>query len=82
MRQLGYDQSTIQVTGEMGYSNLVTIEVPFIGEGKAHIVSKFRFIFWPDKARMEMRCSGGSIYWKKNLLKMSEFVVSQDEKTS
>lgn len=25
MRQLGYDQSIVQVAGEMGYSNLLTV---------------------------------------------------------
>lgn len=33
MRQLDYDQLAVQVTGEMGCSNLLTIEVLFIREG-------------------------------------------------
>lgn len=38
MRQFGYDQSVVKVTGEMGYSSLLTVEAQFIREGIEHIV--------------------------------------------
>lgn len=67
------------VTGEMGYSNLLTVGVQFIGEAKEWIIFKFESLFWPDKGRMEVRSLYGSIYWKKNLGKMLEFVLSKYE---
>lgn len=79
MRQLGYDQSTIHVTGKMGYSSLLTAEAQFIGEGKEHI-EVWVHIF-SCKERIGMRSLGGLIYWKKNLSKIYEFVLIQDEKT-
>lgn len=45
MRQLGYDQSDIQITGEMGCSGSITAESQFIGQGRTHIVSKFKKFF-------------------------------------
>lgn len=45
MRQLGYDQSAIQIKGEMGYSDSITAESQFISQGRMHIVSKFQKIF-------------------------------------
>lgn len=81
MRQLGYDQSTIIVTREMGFSNLATVEAQFMGEGREQILSKFESMFWPDKEGMGLRSPGGSIYWKTNLGKMSEFMLIQDEST-
>lgn len=41
MRQLGYDQFAIQPSKEMGCSDSATTESQFVGQGKAHIVSKF-----------------------------------------
>lgn len=45
MRQLGYDQSAIQLIREMGCSDSLTVESQFVGRSKAHIVSKFQKIF-------------------------------------
>lgn len=52
MRQLGYDQFAIQLLGEMGCSGSATAEAQFIGQGKAHIIFKFKRTFWPDRVRV------------------------------
>lgn len=77
---LGYDQTVIQVMGEFRYSNFLTALAQFIGEGKEHIISNFESIFRADKARIGVRSPGGSIYWKKNLSKICDFILSQNEK--
>lgn len=64
MRQLGYEQSAIQISGEMGCSSSATKESQFIGQGKAHIASKFKKTFWPNRVRVGVRSPGDSIYWK------------------
>lgn len=51
----------------------------FIEEAKEQIIFKFESIFWPDKGRMEVRSLCGLIYWKKNLGKMFQFVLSKYE---
>lgn len=45
MRLLGYDQFTIQITGEMGCSNSITAESQFIGKGNEQIIPKFQNFF-------------------------------------
>lgn len=52
-----------------------------MGEGRKHIVAILQSMFWPGKARMEVRSPGGSIYWKKNLSMIYDFILNQDEKT-
>lgn len=64
MRQLGYDQLTIQITGDMDSSDILTVESQFVGEGKEHIVMKSHSNYRPDKARIGVRSLGGSIYWR------------------
>lgn len=64
MRQLGYNQSVVQLSEEMGCSDSVTVESQFIGDGKAHMVSKFQKIFWPDRVRIGVRSPDGAIYWR------------------
>lgn len=64
MRQLRYDQFAIQISGEMGCSSSITAESQFIGQGRTHIVSKFKKIFWPDRTRVGVKFPGGSIYWR------------------
>lgn len=71
MRQFDYDQSAVIVTREMGYPGLLNVVEQFLGEGKEQILSKYESMFWPNKARMGIRSSGSSIYWK-NLGKMCE----------
>lgn len=46
MQELGYDQSAIRLTGKMGCSDSTTVESQFVGDGKAHILSKSQTIFW------------------------------------
>lgn len=63
MKQLGYDQSAITVTREMGGSNLLTTEAQFMEEGEEQTVLKYESIFWHDKARMGLalhvaQCTG------------------------
>lgn len=77
MRQLGYDQSAIQITGEMGCSGSATAEIQFIGQGKTHIASKFTQTFWPDRARVGVRSPGGAIYWKILMEKFSAFAENR-----
>lgn len=43
MRQLGYDQSAIQLTGEMGCSDSKTAESQFVGEGSTLCPSSKEF---------------------------------------
>lgn len=74
MRQLEYDQSAIQLTGKMDCSDSATAESQFVGQGKAHIVSKFEKIFWPDRLRVGVRSPGGSIYWRILMEKFCAFV--------
>lgn len=62
MRQLGYDQSAIQLSGEMGCSSSATTEAQFIGQGKTRTISKFKRTFWPDRVRVGVRSPGGAIY--------------------
>lgn len=62
MRQLGYDQSAIQLSGEMGCSGSATAEAQFTGQGKTHIISKFKRTFWPDRMRVRVRSPEGAIY--------------------
>lgn len=62
MRQLGYDQSAIQITGGMGCSDFLTAESQFVGQDKEHIVSKFHTIYWPDVVRVVVRSPAGSTY--------------------
>lgn len=81
MRQLDYDQSAIQSTREMRCSNRLIVESLFVGEGREYIVSKFQSIYWPDKLRVGLRSPGGSIYIKKSLSTMSDFVLDQPEQT-
>lgn len=45
MRQLCYDESAIQITGETGYSDTLTAESQLLGEGKEHIAVKFHSIY-------------------------------------
>lgn len=77
MRQLGYDQSVIQLMGEMGCLDSTTVESQFVGEDKAYIVSKFQSIFWPDGARVGVRTPGGSLYWRTLLDDLCTFVEKQ-----
>lgn len=58
MRQLGYAQSAIQITGEMGCSNALTAEFQLVGDGREHIVTKFHSVYWLDKARVGVRSLG------------------------
>lgn len=55
MRQLGYDQPAIQITGKMGCSGSTTAESQLIGQGRMHIVSMFKKTFWPDRIRVGVR---------------------------
>lgn len=77
MRQLGYDQYSIQLTGEMGCFNSATTESQFIGNGKAHIMSMFQRIFWPDATRIGVRPPGRSIYWRTLVERFCAFVENQ-----
>lgn len=61
-RQLGYDQSAIQITGGMGCSDFLTAESQFVGQDKEHIVTNFHTIYWPDVVRVVVRSPAGSIY--------------------
>lgn len=45
MRQLGYDQSAIQVSGETGCSNSSLVESQFVGDGKGLIIQNLRLSF-------------------------------------
>lgn len=56
-RQLGYDKSAVQFTGEMGCSNFVSVESQFVGRDKKLILitSKLHKVFWPDVARVGVR---------------------------
>lgn len=45
------------------------------------ILAKFKSIFGPVKIRVGVSSPRGSIYWKKNLSTMCEFILNQDEKT-
>lgn len=72
--------SAIQVIGEMGCSNALTFESQFVGDGREHIVAKFQSMYKPDKARAGLRSPGGSIYERKNLSFMSDFVEDQTKK--
>lgn len=76
MRQLGYDQSAIQISGEMGCSSSTTAEAQFIGQGKTH-VSKFKKTFWPDRVRVGVRSPGGAIYWRILMEKFCAFVENR-----
>lgn len=58
---------------------MLTVEAPFIGEGREHIVSKYPYFVLINKNGGEVL--GGFIYWKKNLSKIWDFFFSQDEKT-
>lgn len=78
IRQLGYDQSAIRITGEMGCSGSMTAEAQFIGQGRTHKVSKFKKIFWPDKIRVGVRSPKGSIY-RRNL--MEKFCAFMENRT-
>lgn len=40
MRQLGYDQSAIRITGEMGYSESMTVE--------RNLLAKARYVLCPN----------------------------------
>lgn len=62
----------------MGCSNALTTESEFVGDGREHIVVKFQPVYWLDRARVGVRSSGGSIYWRKNLSIMSDFVEDQN----
>lgn len=64
----------------MGCSNNLTLESQFVGKGRKNIVSIFHS-YWPDKARVGMRSLRGSIYSRKNLSKMSNFVEDKNEET-
>lgn len=77
MRQLGYDQSAIKIRGEMAYSSSATAESQFIGQGRTHIVSKFKKTFWPDRVRVGVRSPRGSIYWKILMKKFCAFVENR-----
>lgn len=45
MRQLGYDQSAIQITGERGYSSLMTTESQFTAMGGCTLFPSLRKLF-------------------------------------
>lgn len=61
----------------MGCSDSATAESQFVGQGKAHIVSKFQKIFWPDRVRVGVRSPGGSIYWRILMEKFCAFVENR-----
>lgn len=61
IRQLSYDQLAIQITGEVGYSDTLTTESQFVGEGKKDIAVKFDSIYWLNKTRVGVTL-GGCIY--------------------
>lgn len=58
-----------------------TAESQFGGDGIEYVTAKFQFIYWPDKERVGVRSLGGSIYGRKNLSLMSDFVEDQNEET-
>lgn len=55
----------------------MTVESQFIGEGKVHIMSKFQSIFWLDGVRIGVRTPRGSIYYRKLLESLCDFVEEQ-----
>lgn len=63
-----------------GLLRSATPESQFAGGGKAHIVSKFQSIFWPDRVRIEMRSPRGSIYWRTLMEKFCAFVENKTPK--
>lgn len=64
----------------MGCSDSVTVESQYISNGKAHIVSKFQKIFWPDRVRIGLRSPGGAIYWTTLMEKFCAFVENGSSK--
>lgn len=81
MRQLGYDQSAIQISGETGYSDSSLVESQFVGDGKTLIISKFKTVFWPNGAKVGVRTRGGSVYWKTLLHHCCVFVEQQSKES-
>lgn len=62
MRQLGNNQSAIQLSDELSCSSSATAGAQFTGQGKTHIISKFKRTFWLDRVRVGVRSPGGAIY--------------------
>lgn len=81
MRQLGYDQSAIQISGATGYSDSSLVESQFVGDGKMLIISKFKTAFWPSGARVGVRTLRGSVDWRTLLHQFRIFVEQQSKES-
>lgn len=78
---IGYDQSTIQITWEMCRSDTATAKSQFVGESKEHITAKSHSIYWSDKAMVGVRFSRGLHLIEKKLKHVCKFVKDQREET-
>lgn len=81
MRQLGYDQSAVQISGGTGYSDSSLVESQFVGDGKSLVISKFKTVFWPSGARVGVKTPGGSVYWRTLLHQLCVFVEQQSKES-